>query len=159
MPSYIYEKYIQFDATNLTLHDLHIKVNIISSVDMIRIGEKNSLKNKITELIEQTFNREGSLYLVYDKKHAFSLQNNHKDILDGHFNVFDTLQYRSDSYSSGPFCCCQLIDISIGLWGGVVFDPCFVVQYLVLFLIFHSPPWGRQNWLLCFNCLLMSFHC
>ena len=36
---------------------------------------------------------------------------------------------------------------------GAMFDPCFVVQYLVLFLVFHSPPWGRQNWLLCFKCL------
>ena len=74
---------------------------------MIRIGKKNSLKNKLTVLIEQTFNREGSLYLVCDKKHAFSPQNNHKDILDGHFNVFDTvtLNYGSDSYSSGLFCC------------------------------------------------------
>ena len=36
---------------------------------------------------------------------------------------------------------------------GAMFDPCFVVQYLVLFLGFNSPPWGRQNLLLCFNCL------
>ena len=31
----------------------------------------NLIKEKLTELIEQTFNREGSLYLVFNDKNAF----------------------------------------------------------------------------------------
>ena len=36
----------------------------------------------------------------------------------------------------------------------VVFDPCFVVQYLVLFVVLQSSRWGRERWLFknCFQC-------
>ena len=37
-------------------------------------------KKKLTELIEDTFNREGSLYLASNENRAFSLLNNLKDI-------------------------------------------------------------------------------
>ena len=38
--------------------------------------------------------------------------------------------------------------------GGVgVFDTCIVVQYVVLFLVLQSSPWGRKSWLLNFYCL------
>ena len=41
----------------------------------------NLIKEKLTELIEQTFNREGSLYLAYNDKNAFFLLlNNLNDI-------------------------------------------------------------------------------
>ena len=40
----------------------------------------NLIIEKITELIEQTFNREGSLYLACDDKNAFLLLNNLIDI-------------------------------------------------------------------------------
>ena len=35
-----------------------------------------------------------------------------------------------------------------------VFGPCFVVQYLVSFLVLQSSHWGRERWLLknCFKC-------
>ena len=40
----------------------------------------NLIKEKLTELIEQTFNREGSLYLACNDKNAFLLLNNLNDI-------------------------------------------------------------------------------
>ena len=44
----------------------------------------NPIKDKVTELIEQTFNREGSPYLACNEKHAFLLLNNLKDLNCGH---------------------------------------------------------------------------
>ena len=44
----------------------------------------NLIKEKLTELIEQTFNREGSLYLTCNDKNAFLLLNNLNDINCGH---------------------------------------------------------------------------
>ena len=42
------------------------------------------VKEKLTDLIEQTFNREGSLYLACNDKIAFLLLNNLNDINCGH---------------------------------------------------------------------------
>ena len=44
----------------------------------------NQIKEKLTELIEQTLNREGSLYLACNDKNAFFLLNNLNDINCGH---------------------------------------------------------------------------
>ena len=44
----------------------------------------NLIKEKLTELIEQTFNREGSLYLACNDKNAFLLLTNLNDINCGH---------------------------------------------------------------------------
>ena len=44
----------------------------------------NLIKEKLTELIEQTFNREGSLYLACNDKNAFFTLNNLNDINCGH---------------------------------------------------------------------------
>ena len=44
----------------------------------------NLIKDKLTELIEQTFNREGSLYLAVMIKMHFLLLNNLNDINCGH---------------------------------------------------------------------------
>ena len=44
----------------------------------------NLIKEKLTELIEQTFNREGSLYLACNDKMSFLLLNNLNDINCGH---------------------------------------------------------------------------
>ena len=44
----------------------------------------NLIKEKLTELIEQTFNREGSLYLACNDKMPFLLLNNLNDINGGH---------------------------------------------------------------------------
>ena len=44
----------------------------------------NLIKEKLTELIEQTFNREGSLYLACNDKKAFLLLNNLNDTNCGH---------------------------------------------------------------------------
>ena len=44
----------------------------------------NLIKEKLTELIEQPFNREGSLYLACNDKNAFLLLNNLNAIKCGH---------------------------------------------------------------------------
>ena len=44
----------------------------------------NLIKEKLTELIEQTFNREGSLYLACNDRNAFLLLSNLNDINCGH---------------------------------------------------------------------------
>ena len=44
----------------------------------------NLIEEKLTELIEQTFNREGSLYLACNDKNAFFILNNLNDINCGH---------------------------------------------------------------------------
>ena len=52
----------------------------------------NLIKSKLTELIEHTFNREGSLYFACNDKNTFLLLNNLKDISYGHVrNVCDDL--------------------------------------------------------------------
>ena len=43
----------------------------------------NVIKEKLTELIEHTVKREGSLYLAYYEKRPFSLLNNLKHIICG----------------------------------------------------------------------------
>ena len=35
-----------------------------------------------------------------------------------------------------------------------VLGPWFVMQYFVSFLVLQSSRWGREGWLLYFNCLL-----
>ena len=44
-------------------------------------------------------------------------------------------------------------------YGGYVRFALFFVHYLVSFLLLQSSPWGRETWLLYFNCLLMAFDC
>ena len=44
----------------------------------------NLIKEKLTELIEQTFNRQCSLYLACKENAHFSFLNNLKDIICGH---------------------------------------------------------------------------
>ena len=51
----------------------------------------NLIKEKLAELIEQTFNREGSLYLDCDEKRVFLRPNNLKDLNYGHVRKFVTL--------------------------------------------------------------------
>ena len=41
------------------------------------------------------------------------------------------------------FCCCQFIVALIDC-GGSVFGPCFVVQYLVSFVVLQSSRWGGE---------------
>ena len=48
----------------------------------------NIIKEKLTELIEQTFNREGSLYLAWNDKMPFLLLNNPNDINCGHVRKY-----------------------------------------------------------------------
>ena len=40
-----------------------------------------------------------------------------------------------------------------------MFSHCFVVKYLKPFLTIQSCRWGRESWLLYFDCLLMSCDC
>ena len=44
----------------------------------------NPIKGKLMELIEHTFNREGSLYLSFNDNHVFLLLNNLIDMRCGH---------------------------------------------------------------------------
>ena len=38
-------------------------------------------------------------------------------------------------------------------------SPCFAMQYLVSFVILQSLHRGRDNWLLYFNCVILSCGC
>ena len=51
--------------------------------------------------------------------------------------------------------------VTAHLLRGFKFDPCFVMQYLVTFLVFQSFFWGKDGWLLYFNCLpdVFGFGC
>ena len=51
----------------------------------------NITKEKLTDLMEQTFNRNGSIYLACNDIHTFSLLNSLKDIICGHIRKFVTL--------------------------------------------------------------------
>ena len=51
----------------------------------------NLVKEKLTELIKHTFNREGSLYLACNEKRAFLRLNNLKDLNCGHVRKFVTI--------------------------------------------------------------------
>ena len=51
----------------------------------------NLIKEELIELVEHTFNREGSFYLFCNEKHTFSLLNNLKDIICDHVCKFLTL--------------------------------------------------------------------
>ena len=48
------------------------------------------IQEQLTELIEQTFNREGLLYLDCNEKRAFLLLSNLKDLNCGHVRKFVT---------------------------------------------------------------------
>ena len=52
----------------------------------------NLINEKLTELIEQIFDREGSLYLAWREKHAFITSKQPKRyIIGGHVRYFVTL--------------------------------------------------------------------
>ena len=54
---------------------------MISLLSMLFKVSHNLIKEKLTELVEQTFNREGSIYLACNRKRVFSLLNYLKDII------------------------------------------------------------------------------
>ena len=59
---------------------------------------KNLIKEKLTELIEQTFNREGSLYLACNEKRAcFTSEQPKRFKLWSCQKVCDALHYRLDN--------------------------------------------------------------
>ena len=68
-------KSIDFLALSLSTYDFSIIYTTLPH---------KLIKEKLTELIEQTFNREDSLYLSCNEKRAFSLLNNLMDIHCGH---------------------------------------------------------------------------
>ena len=37
---------------------------------------------------------------------------------------------------------------------GVVFGPCFVIEYSVSFLVMQSSRWERESWMPYFHCIL-----
>ena len=53
-----------FLASSLSTYDFSIRYTTLPL---------NKIKEKLTELIEQTFNRKGSFYLACDQKRAFHL--------------------------------------------------------------------------------------
>ena len=75
-------KYKGFLASSVSTYDLSTLFTTLPHL---------LIKEKLTELIEQTFNREGSLYLACNKKRAFSLLSNLKDLNGGHVRKFVTL--------------------------------------------------------------------
>ena len=52
------------------------------------------------------------------------------------------------------FSCCWFIVLGAShcLWGFCV-DLCLGMHYFVSFLVLQSSWWGRESWLLCFNCI------
>ena len=67
---------------------------MISLLSILYTLPHNLIKEKLTELIEQTFNREGSLYLACNDKNAFFLLlNNLNDINWGHFRKCVVLSF------------------------------------------------------------------
>ena len=64
-----------FLASGLSTHDFSTRYSTLPH---------NLIKEQLTELIEQTFNREGSLYLACNDKTAFLLLNNLNDINCGY---------------------------------------------------------------------------
>ena len=57
----------------------------------------NLIKDNLTELIGQTYNKECSLYLACNEKHAFLLLNNLKDLNCGHVRKFLRLSISLDN--------------------------------------------------------------
>ena len=76
----------------------------------------NLIKEKLTELIEQIFNREGSLYLACNDKHALLLLNNLNDINCDHVRNCDALHYLLDNIfiRFGSKLCRQIVGIPMG---------------------------------------------
>ena len=79
------------------IHKLHDSVEyayVISTFDFSTLYSKfhhNPIKENLTELIEQTYNREGSFHWLGMRKVHFSLLNNLKDLNCGHVRKFVTL--------------------------------------------------------------------
>ena len=55
---------------------------------------------------------------------------------------------------------CVVVDslfiVALIVCGSFVFGPCFVLQYLVSFLVLLSSRWGRESWLLYSYCFHIS---
>ena len=75
-------KYKGFLASNVSTYDLSTLFTTLPH---------NLIKEKLTERIEQTFNREGSLYLACNEKRAFFTFEQPKDLNCGHVRKFVTL--------------------------------------------------------------------
>ena len=46
----------------------------------------------------------------------------------------------------------SLFIVALSVCGSFVFGPCFLMQYLTSFLVLQLSRWGRESWLLYFNC-------
>ena len=65
-------------------------------------------------------------------------------------NLSTSLLHRLLSIISWWFCCCRFVVYSYShCLLGVMFGPCFVMQYLVTFLVLQASPWGSESWSLC----------
>ena len=63
-----------FNATSLSTYDFSTLYTTLPH---------NLIKDKLIDLIDRTFNREGSLYLACNDRNAFLLQKNLKNIMHG----------------------------------------------------------------------------
>ena len=57
----------------------------------------NLIKYKLIDLIERTFQREGSPYLACNDQNAFLLQKNPKNIMHGLVKMYDALTFLLDN--------------------------------------------------------------
>ena len=75
-------------------------------------------KEKLTDFIDQTFNREGSLYLACNEKRAFSLLNNLKNLNCCNVRKFVTLSIilRTLYLFFGSKLCRQIVGIPMGTY-------------------------------------------
>ena len=63
-------------------------------------------------------------------------------------------------YSDKKHWCCLFIFIVASIvCGFFVLCPCFVMQYFASFLDLQASLWGRDSWLLYYNCLHISALC
>ena len=68
-----------FNATSLSTYDLSTLYTTLPY---------NLIKHKLIDLIERTFQREGSPYLAYNDRNAFLLQKNLKNIMHGRVKIY-----------------------------------------------------------------------
>ena len=68
-----------FNVTSLSTNDFSTLYNTLP---------RNLIKDKLIDLIERTFQREGSPYLACNDRNAFSTSENLKNIMHGHVKMY-----------------------------------------------------------------------
>ena len=137
-----------FQASGLSTYDF--------SIFFITLPH-NLIKEKLSELIEQTFNREGSLYLACNDKNAFFLLNKRKRyklwlcqkmcdalyyLLDNIFIRFGSKLYRQIvSISMGTHCATLVADLFLFCYiRETLCCLCKTIIKLILLKLLIQPP-------------------